>query len=64
MLFCFSVTDKNPSKYVLLRASQDDYSTRFSVSPEQVLPFAFPSYSPPQGSDELVGALGLGWGWA
>ncbi|XP_016065296.1 PREDICTED: cilia- and flagella-associated protein 221 [Miniopterus natalensis] len=48
------IQDKNPSKYLLLRTSQDDYSGRFSVSPKQVLPFAFPSHSPPQGSDELA----------
>ena len=62
MPFCFSLIDKNPSKYLLLRISQDDYSSRFSVSPKQVLPFAFPSRSAPQGSDELVGTVGLGWG--
>nr|KAF6449837.1 cilia and flagella associated protein 221 [Molossus molossus] len=50
---------KNASKYVLQRVSQDDYSSRFSVSPKQVLPFAFPSHSPPQGSDELA-PVGLG----
>ncbi|XP_054430915.1 cilia- and flagella-associated protein 221 [Pteronotus mesoamericanus] len=46
--------DKNSSKYLLLQISQDDYSSRFSVSPKQVLPFAFPSHSPSQGSDELA----------
>ncbi|XP_045682058.1 cilia- and flagella-associated protein 221 [Phyllostomus hastatus] len=48
------IQDKNPSKYLLLRISQDDYSSRFSVSPKQVLPFAFPSHSAPRGSDELA----------
>ncbi|KAM5265405.1 cilia- and flagella-associated protein 221 isoform 2-T5 [Hipposideros larvatus] len=46
--------DKNPSKFQPLDISQDDYSCRFSVSPSQVLPFAFPSHSPPQASDELA----------
>ncbi|XP_035879509.1 cilia- and flagella-associated protein 221 isoform X1 [Phyllostomus discolor] len=48
------IQDKNPSKHLLLRISQDEYSSRFSVSPKQVLPFAFPSHSAPQGSDELA----------
>ncbi|KAL0625671.1 Cilia- and flagella-associated protein 221 [Plecturocebus cupreus] len=40
--------------------SQDDYITRFSVSPEEVLPFAFPDCSPPQDSNELApDGLGL-----
>ncbi|XP_058157219.1 cilia- and flagella-associated protein 221-like [Dasypus novemcinctus] len=34
--------------------SQDDNSIGFSVSPSIVLPFAFPFYSPPQGSNELA----------
>uniref|UniRef100_A0A452UB10 Cilia and flagella associated protein 221 n=1 Tax=Ursus maritimus TaxID=29073 RepID=A0A452UB10_URSMA len=50
----------NASRYFLARISQDDYSGRFSVSPEKVLPFAFPSYSPPQSSNELApDGLGL-----
>ena len=61
MLFCFSPTDKR-SKYQLGRVSKD--ASQFSVSPQEVLPFAFPSYSPPQDSNELVGAwrpqVGLG----
>ncbi|KAM8928095.1 cilia- and flagella-associated protein 221 isoform 3-T4 [Lycaon pictus] len=48
------VTDKNASRYLLGQISQDDYSSRFSVSPKEVLPFAFPSYSPPQSSNELA----------
>ncbi|XP_058157118.1 cilia- and flagella-associated protein 221-like isoform X2 [Dasypus novemcinctus] len=56
-----SLLDKIPSKYLFLPGmSQDDYSIQFSVSPNVVLPFAFPSYSPPQGSDELApDGLGL-----
>ncbi|XP_057602129.1 cilia- and flagella-associated protein 221 [Hippopotamus amphibius kiboko] len=51
--------DKNSSKCPLARASQEEYCGRFSVSPEEVLPFAFPAYSPPQGSNELApGGLG------
>ncbi|XP_028003906.2 cilia- and flagella-associated protein 221 isoform X2 [Eptesicus fuscus] len=46
--------DKNPSKFLLLRPSQDNVSSSVSVSPQQVLPFAFPSHSPPQGFDELA----------
>ncbi|XP_066202763.1 cilia- and flagella-associated protein 221 isoform X1 [Saccopteryx leptura] len=50
-----SVTqDKNASKYFLQWISQDDHSSQISVSPKQVLPFAFPSHSPAQGSDELA----------
>lgn len=64
VLFCFSLIDKNPSKYLLLRLSQDNHSSSCSVSPKQVLPFAFPSHSPPQSFDELVGAAGLGRGRA
>ncbi|XP_038281975.1 cilia- and flagella-associated protein 221 isoform X4 [Canis lupus familiaris] len=48
------VTDKNASRYLLGQISQDDYSSRFSVSHKEVLPFAFPSYSPPQSSNELA----------
>ncbi|XP_008593115.1 PREDICTED: primary ciliary dyskinesia protein 1 [Galeopterus variegatus] len=55
-----SAQDKNLSKYLRPRISQDDYSVHFSVSPKEVLPFAFPSYSPPQGSNELApDGLGL-----
>ncbi|XP_047628143.1 cilia- and flagella-associated protein 221 [Phacochoerus africanus] len=51
--------DQNSSKYLLSQVSQDDYPIQFPVSPETVLPFAFPSYSPPQGSNELApGGLG------
>ena len=61
VLFCFSPADKS-FKYHLGRVSKD--ASRFSVSPQEVLPFAFPSYSPPQDSNELVGAwrlqVGLG----
>ncbi|XP_023618285.1 cilia- and flagella-associated protein 221 [Myotis lucifugus] len=46
--------DKTPSKYLLLRLSQDNHSSWGFVSPKQVLPFAFPSHSPPQGFDELA----------
>ncbi|KAL2774430.1 cilia- and flagella-associated protein 221 [Daubentonia madagascariensis] len=46
--------DKNASEFPLQRAGQDDYCSRFSVSPREVLPFAFPSHSPPQGSNELA----------
>ncbi|XP_030885986.1 cilia- and flagella-associated protein 221-like [Leptonychotes weddellii] len=54
------ITDKNASRFLLARISQDDYSSRFSVSPKEVLPFAFPSYSPPQSSNELApDGLGL-----
>ncbi|XP_037704524.1 cilia- and flagella-associated protein 221-like isoform X3 [Choloepus didactylus] len=56
-----SLLDEDPSKYLFLPGiNQDDYSFRFSVSPSAVLPFTFPSYSPPQGSSELApDALGL-----
>ncbi|XP_032494528.1 cilia- and flagella-associated protein 221 [Phocoena sinus] len=51
--------DKNSSRHLPARVSQDDYCSCFSVSPQQVLPFAFPAYSAPQGSDELApGGLG------
>ncbi|XP_034862439.1 cilia- and flagella-associated protein 221 [Mirounga leonina] len=54
------ITDKNASIFLLARISQDDYSSQFSVSPKEVLPFAFPSYSPPQSSNELApDGLGL-----
>lgn len=59
-LFCFSPADKNSSRHLPARVSQDDYCSCFSVSPQQVLPFAFPAYSAPQGSDELVGVQGCG----
>ncbi|CAK6448642.1 unnamed protein product [Pipistrellus nathusii] len=50
--------DKTVSKFFLL-SSQDNHLSPVSVSPKHVLPFAFPSYSPPQGFDELD-PLGLG----
>ncbi|XP_061038943.1 cilia- and flagella-associated protein 221 isoform X5 [Eubalaena glacialis] len=46
--------DKNSSRHLWARVSQDDYCSCFSVSPQQVLPFAFPAYSAPQGSNELA----------
>ncbi|KAM6178306.1 cilia- and flagella-associated protein 221 [Rhynchocyon petersi] len=47
--------EKNPSKYLILPGvSQRDFLAWFSVEPCDVLPFAFPSYSPPQDSDELA----------
>uniref|UniRef100_A0A8D0PJM7 Uncharacterized protein n=1 Tax=Sus scrofa TaxID=9823 RepID=A0A8D0PJM7_PIG len=46
--------DQNSSKYLRSQVSQDDYPIQFPVSPETVLPFAFPSYSPPQASNELA----------
>ncbi|XP_059768041.1 cilia- and flagella-associated protein 221 isoform X4 [Balaenoptera ricei] len=46
--------DKNSSRHLRARVSQDDYCSCFSVSPHQVLPFAFPAYSAPQGSNELA----------
>ncbi|XP_040835109.1 cilia- and flagella-associated protein 221 [Ochotona curzoniae] len=45
--------DRNPPKS-LPGSGQDDYCSRFSVSPQQVLPFAFPSYSPTEDSNELA----------
>ncbi|XP_064238907.1 cilia- and flagella-associated protein 221 isoform X2 [Aotus nancymaae] len=52
--------ETNFFKFFLRRISQDDYTTRFSVSPEEVLPFAFPDCSPPQDSNELApDGLGL-----
>uniref|UniRef100_M3XPF2 Cilia and flagella associated protein 221 n=1 Tax=Mustela putorius furo TaxID=9669 RepID=M3XPF2_MUSPF len=53
------ITDKNASRFLLAPISQDNYSSRFSVSPKEVLPFAFPSYSPPQSSNELNPNPGL-----
>ncbi|KAB1278620.1 Cilia- and flagella-associated protein 221 [Camelus dromedarius] len=47
-------SEKDSSQYLHPRVSQDDYASRFSVSPKEVLPFAFPSYSSPQGSSELA----------
>ncbi|XP_045222893.1 cilia- and flagella-associated protein 221 isoform X2 [Macaca fascicularis] len=47
-------------KFFLKRSSQDDYTSRFSVSPNEVLPFAFPDCSSPQDSNELApDGLGL-----
>ncbi|XP_017355743.1 cilia- and flagella-associated protein 221 isoform X1 [Cebus imitator] len=52
--------ETNFFKFFLRRISQDDYTTRFSVSPQEVLPFAFPDCSPPQDSNELApDGLGL-----
>ncbi|XP_058571493.1 cilia- and flagella-associated protein 221 isoform X2 [Neofelis nebulosa] len=45
-------SDKNSSRRLLSQISRDDYSSSFFVSPKKVLPFAFPSYSPPQSSNE------------
>nr|XP_023478528.1 cilia- and flagella-associated protein 221 isoform X5 [Equus caballus] len=45
--------DKSPSRFLPL-IGHDDYSRRFSVSPKEVLPFAFPSHSAPQDSNELA----------
>ena len=59
-LFRFSPADKNSSRHLRARVSQDDYRSCFSVSPQQVLPFAFPASSAPQGSSELVGVPGCG----
>ncbi|XP_044889601.1 cilia- and flagella-associated protein 221 isoform X1 [Felis catus] len=47
-------SDKNSSRHLLSQISRDDYSSSFFVSPKKVLPFAFPSYSPPQSSNELA----------
>uniref|UniRef100_A0A8I5YQS2 Cilia- and flagella-associated protein 221 n=1 Tax=Pongo abelii TaxID=9601 RepID=A0A8I5YQS2_PONAB len=49
--------EANFFKFFLRRISQDDYTSRFSVSPKEVLPFAFPDCSPPQDSNELVPQL-------
>uniref|UniRef100_A0A8C3YTV1 Cilia and flagella associated protein 221 n=1 Tax=Catagonus wagneri TaxID=51154 RepID=A0A8C3YTV1_9CETA len=46
--------DQNSSKHLPSWVSQDDYSSQFPVSPKTVLPFAFPSCSPPRGSNELA----------
>ncbi|XP_045415105.1 cilia- and flagella-associated protein 221 isoform X1 [Lemur catta] len=46
--------DKNSSKFLLPWVSQDSYCRRFSLSPKEVLPFEFPSHSPPQASNELA----------
>ncbi|XP_007935978.1 cilia- and flagella-associated protein 221 [Orycteropus afer afer] len=56
-----SLLEESPSRYLFLPGiSQNDYSARFSVTPKDVLPFAFPSYRPPQASDELApDGLGL-----
>ncbi|XP_044792353.1 cilia- and flagella-associated protein 221 isoform X2 [Bubalus bubalis] len=52
-----SMAQDKSFKYHLGRVSKD--ASRFSVSPQEVLPFAFPSYSPPQDSNELApGGLG------
>ncbi|KAM5280094.1 cilia- and flagella-associated protein 221 [Ctenodactylus gundi] len=55
-----SLEDKRPSRYLQSGISQDDHVCQFSVSPKEVLPFAFPSYSHPQESSELApDGLGL-----
>ncbi|XP_049745119.1 cilia- and flagella-associated protein 221 isoform X2 [Elephas maximus indicus] len=56
-----SLLEEKSSKYLFLPGiSQNGYSSRFSVTPSEVLPFAFPSYSPPQAFDELApDGLGL-----
>uniref|UniRef100_A0A8C5L3J8 Cilia and flagella associated protein 221 n=1 Tax=Jaculus jaculus TaxID=51337 RepID=A0A8C5L3J8_JACJA len=41
------------------RVTLEDYSCRFRMEHEKILPFAFPAYSPPQENDELVGTSGL-----
>ncbi|XP_004389740.1 cilia- and flagella-associated protein 221 [Trichechus manatus latirostris] len=46
--------EKSPKYLFLPGVGHSDYSARFSVAPSDVLPFAFPSYSPPQASDELA----------
>ncbi|XP_012500113.1 PREDICTED: cilia- and flagella-associated protein 221 [Propithecus coquereli] len=46
--------DKNSSKFLLRWVSQDDYCSRFSVSPKEVLPFEYPSHSLPQTSNDLA----------
>uniref|UniRef100_A0A2K6CL52 Cilia- and flagella-associated protein 221 n=1 Tax=Macaca nemestrina TaxID=9545 RepID=A0A2K6CL52_MACNE len=52
--------EANFFKFFLKRSSQDDYTSRFSVSPNEVLPFAFPDCSSPQDSNELApDGLGL-----
>ncbi|VTJ59721.1 Hypothetical predicted protein [Marmota monax] len=55
-----SIAQDKHSRNLLPRSTQDDHSCRFKVSPNNVLPFAFPSYSPPQGDKELApDGLGL-----
>ncbi|KAK2502843.1 hypothetical protein MC885_003072, partial [Smutsia gigantea] len=46
--------DNSSSRYPLPQIGQDDYPSRFSVSPKDILPFAFPRCSPPQASNELA----------
>nr|XP_017509152.2 cilia- and flagella-associated protein 221 isoform X2 [Manis javanica] len=46
--------DNSSSRYLLPQIRQDDYPNQFSVSPKEVLPFAFPPYSHPQASNELA----------
>ncbi|KAM9249177.1 cilia- and flagella-associated protein 221 [Dugong dugon] len=46
--------EKSPKYLFLPGVGHSDYSAQFSVAPSDVLPFAFPSYSPPQASDELA----------
>ncbi|XP_077635740.1 cilia- and flagella-associated protein 221 isoform X1 [Crocuta crocuta] len=47
------VSDKNASRHFLPQTGQDNRSIGL-ISPRKVLPFAFPSYSPPQSSNELA----------
>ncbi|XP_004711939.1 cilia- and flagella-associated protein 221 [Echinops telfairi] len=56
-----TLLEEHPSKYLFLPGiSQNDYSARFSVPPNNVLPFTFPTYNPPQDSSELApDGLGL-----
>ncbi|XP_077654323.1 cilia- and flagella-associated protein 221 isoform X1 [Urocitellus parryii] len=55
-----SIAQGKHPRNLLPRSTQDDHSCRFKVSPNNVLPFAFPSYSPPQGDKELApDGLGL-----
>ncbi|XP_006902566.1 PREDICTED: primary ciliary dyskinesia protein 1-like [Elephantulus edwardii] len=56
-----SLSEEYASKYLFLPGvSQRDFLAQFPVEPSSVLPFAFPSYSPPHASDELApGRLGL-----
>uniref|UniRef100_A0A8D2AEX8 Cilia and flagella associated protein 221 n=1 Tax=Sciurus vulgaris TaxID=55149 RepID=A0A8D2AEX8_SCIVU len=53
-----SIAQDKHSRYLLPRTTHED--CRFIVSSNNVLPFAFPSYSPPQGDKELApDGLGL-----
>ncbi|XP_048225334.1 cilia- and flagella-associated protein 221 [Perognathus longimembris pacificus] len=51
---------KKPSKFLNQTSSQEELSCRSSLQLKKVLPFAFPFYSPPKGSNELApDGLGL-----